>query len=227
MSRGLGFDLVLSRGDVRIGGGRLDDLVIRQHVGFDDLGEDFRIQSAEEGRNLVEQRLHSFRRSGVDRVANFLLSSSLDANQADLLADDDGVARPQRAVAGPIIDRSLLSRCPRVGNEFIFRSKKTQQGILTAPVDQITLRGDRDVVFDNLFDVLGSVAQLSSERPQIGELRFVLGGVLICFLSDRYEDPHMRIDPVQASQGEPRADWPACQSGQIVRGPRCGEDKRS
>jgi len=43
MARRLGVDLVLSRGDVRIGGGRLGHLVIGQHVGFDDLGKDFRI----------------------------------------------------------------------------------------------------------------------------------------------------------------------------------------
>ena len=139
MSRSLGFDLVLSRGDVRIGVGRLDDLVIRQHVGFDDLGEDFRIQSAEEGRDLIEERFNPLRRCGIDRVANFLLTSSLDADQADLLADHDRVARPQRAMAGPIVDRPLLSRRSRVGNEFIFRPKKTQQGIFIAPVDQIAL----------------------------------------------------------------------------------------
>ena len=95
MPRSLGFDLVLSRGDVRIGGRGLDDLVIGQHVGFDDLREDFRIQSAEEGRDLIEERFNSLRGGRVDGVADFLLSSPFDANQADLLADDDGVPWPQ------------------------------------------------------------------------------------------------------------------------------------
>src|ERR1700722_4057756 len=111
MARRLGFDLVLSRRDVRIGLGRLDNLIICQHVGFDDLGEDLRIQSAEEGRDLVEQRFYPLRGCGIDRVANFLLTSSLDADQADLLADDDRVARSQRAVASPIVYRSLLPCC--------------------------------------------------------------------------------------------------------------------
>ena len=43
MSRSLAFDFILSRGDIRIGRGRLNDLVISQHVGLDNLGEDFRI----------------------------------------------------------------------------------------------------------------------------------------------------------------------------------------
>src|SRR5690242_14792022 len=58
MSRALGFDLVLSRGDLRVGRRGFDDLVIRQHVGLDGLGEDFGIQSAEERRDLIEKRLH-------------------------------------------------------------------------------------------------------------------------------------------------------------------------
>ena len=74
MSRSLGLDLVLSCGDICVGRGRLNDLVIGQHVGFDDLGEDFRIQSAEERRDFIEKRFYPLRCGGVDGVANFLLS---------------------------------------------------------------------------------------------------------------------------------------------------------
>jgi hypothetical protein len=79
MSRSLGLDLVLSRGDVCIGCGRLNDLLIRQHVGFDNLREDFRIQSAEERRHLVEKRFYPLRSCGVDCVTNFLLISPFSA----------------------------------------------------------------------------------------------------------------------------------------------------
>ena len=95
MSRSLGLDLVLSCDDICIGCGRLNDLVICQHVGFDNLGEDFRIQSAEERRHLVEKRFYPLGRRGVDCVTNFLLISPFDANQADLLADNYRVSRPQ------------------------------------------------------------------------------------------------------------------------------------
>src|SRR6476660_3451447 len=139
MSRSLGFDLVLSRGDVGISDGRLHDLFISQHVGFDDLREDFWIQSAEEGRNLIEERLNPLRCGQVDGVSYFLLTPSLDADQADLLADHDGVAWPQGAVTGPIVDRALLPRCSRIRNELIFRPKKTQHRILGALVDQVAL----------------------------------------------------------------------------------------
>ena len=94
MPRRLGFDLVLSRGDIRVGRGRFDHLVIGQDVGSDDLGEDFRIEPAEKRRDLVEERFHPLRRGRVDCVADLLLSSPFDADQADLLADDDGVSRP-------------------------------------------------------------------------------------------------------------------------------------
>ena len=57
----------------------------------------------------------------------------------------------------------------------------------------------RNAVFDDLLDVLNSVAQLPSKRPQIGELRLVLRGVLIGLLSDRDEYSHMGIDTVQAA----------------------------
>src|ERR1700751_6053882 len=84
MSRSLGFDLVLSRGGVRIGGRGFDDLVIGQDVGLDDLRENFGIQSAEEWGDLIEERFNPLCSGRVDRVADFLLSSPLDANQADL-----------------------------------------------------------------------------------------------------------------------------------------------
>ena len=76
MARRLGFNLVLPGRDICVGRGRLDDFVIGQDVRFDDLGEDLRVQAAEEGRDLVEQRFHSLCRGGVDRVADFLLTSA-------------------------------------------------------------------------------------------------------------------------------------------------------
>src|SRR5262249_10482821 len=125
---------------------------------------------------------------------------------ADLLADDDSVSGPERAVPCPIVDRSLLSRRSTVRNEFIFGPKETQQWILIVLVNQFAFRRDRDVVLDDLFYILEPVAQFSSERPQIGELRLVLRRVLVGLLPDRHEYSNMRIDPVQASQRQPGAD---------------------
>ena len=177
MSRSLGFDLVLSRGDVGVGRGGLDDRVIVNTLDLITWGKISGYNPLKSSRNFIEKRLHPLRRRGIDRVANFLLTSSFNADQADLLPDDYGVPRPQRAVSRPIVDRSFLSRRSR-WKRIHFSVPRNATGDLHCSGRPGHSWSDRDVVFDDLFYILQPVAQFPSERPQIRELRLILRGVL-------------------------------------------------